>query len=408
MRKLSVGSHGRVALSPQAEKELAGCTLEVVSHSSRHLLLTPAGDRSVGLVGQLGEMTVADLLSFFNMFRKTGVLRFQLAGGKKALYFQQGEVVSAASSFPEEDLGEILFNLGKISRKELDLARQFASSRATIGKILVEKKAVSPKDLWQATRSQVEDIVYHLFAFHEGSYSFVSKSLDEEKIVRLSLSTQNLIMEGLRRIDESGLFLQRIGSLDALAVLTGEVPDNLAAAEQRLVGLIGGKQATAREILRFGGLSEFDGMRLLYQLIEKKVVRMDDAPSQEITGKLGEILKIYNAALTVLFRQVSPHNQRFASEVRFFLRDLPQPFSFVFRDVALRSDGSIDGGGLLANLAGLEEADQERLLVDALNELIFMECLAARKALGAEGSAQLLQRVQDIARRVKDLVGRKS
>lgn len=405
MGKLRYGRNGSVQLPPRAEKELAGRELEVVSHSSRHLLLAPAGDRSVSLVGLLGEVSVTDLLSFLNLFRKTGVLRFQLSGGQKAIYFQQGEIVFAASSFPEEDLGEILFNLGKVSRADLDKARQFASARATVGKILVEKKAVGPKDLWQATRSQVEDIVYHLFACQEGSYSFVAKPLDEERILRLSMSTQNLIMEGLRRTDERGLYLRRVGSLDARPVPTGSGAEGLTAAEQRLFELLGEGAASARESLRRAGVGEFDGLRLLYQLIEKKAVRMEEVAPAEIDGIPGEVLKIYNGALAVLFKQVAARNPDFASEIRFFLRDVPQPFSFVFRDVVLRADGTLDGGGIAANLAGLEEQDKARLLVDALNELVYMECLAARNALGIEPSAPLLQRVQDISRRVKDLVG---
>ena len=66
-----------------------------------------------------GSSAVVDLLSFFNMFRKTGILRFRLAGGTKALYFQQGEIVFATSTFPEEDMGEVLFELGKVEREVL-------------------------------------------------------------------------------------------------------------------------------------------------------------------------------------------------------------------------------------------------------------------------------------------------
>jgi hypothetical protein len=36
-----------------------------------------------------------------------------------------------------------------------------------------------------------------------------------------------------------------------------------------------------------------------------------------------------------------------------------------------------------------------------------MECLAARRESGAADSAELIQRVQEISRRVKTLIGRK-
>jgi len=399
----------RYKLSPAAEKALQGQPLEVASWSSRHLLLTLAGDEHpVTMVGLLSDQGIPDLLSFCNMFRKTGVLSFRLAGGEKAIYFQHGEVVFATSTFPEEDLGEVLFNLGKVDRTTLDQARQFASTRTTLGRILVDKQVVSPKDLWQATRVQVEDIVYHLFAFDAGSYAFTPRPLEEDQIVRLALSTQNLIMEGLRRVDERGLFMRKIGSLAAVPVISAPLPETLAAAELRMAELISAGSMPVRELLRRSGLGEFDGLRIIYQLIEKRLVELTEPQATAVEGEFGEVLKIFNGAFTVLYKQVSACTPRFDEEIRYFLRDLPQPFSYVFREVELRSDGSVDGARILANLAGLGEGDKLRLLADALNELLFMECLAARRELGNQQSAELLQRVQEISRRIKDFIGRKA
>ncbi|TYO96303.1 uncharacterized protein DUF4388 [Geothermobacter ehrlichii] len=407
MSGLTVSSHGRINLPASAVRQLRNRTLEVASCSGGHLLLTVRGEDNVCLAGTLGEITLPDLLSFFNMFRKTGILRFALLGGEKALYFREGEVVSATSTFPEEDLGEILFTLGKVDRETLDRARQFATSKSPIGKILVERQVVTAKDLWQALRCQVETIVYDLFTFSEGSFSFAARSFDEEQIVTLAMNTQNLIMEGLRRIDERGLFMEVIGSLDHCPVATGEGGGELSPAEQRLLERIGqGAAAEAREILRQSGLGEFDGLKVLFQLIEKKRVRMERPPQVEVEGRTGELIRIYNAALVAIHARVIRYSPRFAFEVQHFLRDLPPPYSYVFKDVTLRQDGSLDAGRLAANLAGLGEDDRDRLLAEALNELLYMETMVARRDLPGEDSAELVSRVQEIARRVRELVGR--
>jgi len=398
---------GKLALPPKVVRQLDGKKLELVTNSPCHLLVTDRADESkLVLTGQLGEFSVTDLMSMINMFRKTGVLIFQLTGGEKAIYFQQGEVVFATSTFPEDDLGEVLFSLGKVDRETLEQARQFATSRTTVGKILVEKKAVSPKDLWTALRNQVEDIVYNLFTYEVGSYSFLVKPLDKEQIIRLSMGTQNLIMEGLRRSDERGMFMRVIGSLANRIVLSGEIPEDLSTAERSMVAAISGHETLVRDVLRTAGFGEFDGLRLLFQLKEKKLVSFEAVAEVELSGPFGEIMKIFNGALKVLHTKISERNQQFNDEVRCFLRDLPQPFSFVLRGVVLNRDGTLDGQRILHNLSGLGEKDKERLLVDAVNELIYMECLVARRELDAEQSAPLLQRVQDISRRVKELVGR--
>ena len=106
-------------------------------------------------------------------------------------------------------------------------------------------------------------------------------------------------------------------------------------------------------------------------------------------------------------RVVSAKNPQFRDEASRFLRDLPQPFSYVFRQASLREDGSVDGGRILANLAGLEEGDKMRLLTDSLSELVYMECIAARRELGAADSAELIKRVQDVSQRVQTLIVRR-
>jgi hypothetical protein len=408
MSKLTIDGSGRIALPPAALRELGSHPLELVSSSCRHLLLSSGGeDEAVVLAGLLGEIGAADLISFLNMFRKSGILCVALAGGSKELYFQNGEVVFAASTFPEEDIGEVLFTLGKVDRETLLKSRQFATERTTVGKILVDQGVVASKDLWQATRYQVESIVYHLFTFPQGSFSFVAKALEKDDILRLSMSTQNLIMEGLRRVDERALYMRRIRSLDAVVLPANPPAEGKTPAEQRLLALVHAGARNVRQLLRKSGMGEFDALRLLYHLVERGAVRLEEMTTLPVAGELGEILAIFNGALTVLYRRITERNPGFPQEVRLFLRDLPQPFSFVFGDVRLQADGAVDGGRLLANLAGLEEEDMKRLLADSLNELLYMECLAARRELGTADSAELIQRVQEISRRVKTLIGRK-
>ncbi len=407
MSPLRIDGQGRLPLPPQTARDLGQRPLELVSASDRHLLLgSGEGEDGVLLAGRLGDIGVADLLSFCNMFRKSGVLRFCLQGGTKDLFFQNGDIVAAASTFPEEELGEILCSQGKISRARLLQARQFSGGRKDFGQLLVEKGAVTRQDLWLAIRQQAEGIVYHLFTFHQGSFAFWAGSSPLEEGARLAMSTQNLIMEGLRRVDERALFLRRLGSLDALVVPTGGSRTELLPGEQRLLARVREQQRTVHDLLRHSGPDDFAGLRLLYQLLDKGAVRLEDAPSIEVTGELGELLGICNGALAALFRRVREVNDDFDQEVRVFLRDLPQPYSYVFRDVRLRDDGSLDGGRILANLAGLEEADKLKLLADALNELIFMECMAARRDLGSAESAELIRRVQNVTGRVRTLIGR--
>jgi len=406
MSDIKIEKGGKLTLPLNVAKVLGDQPLRVSSCSAQHLMLeSAANDDNVQLAGLIGNIGIVDLLSFFNMFRKSGLLHFILSGGNKVLYFQNGEIVNATSTFPEEEIGEILYNLGKFDRETLQGARQFANGELPLGKILVDQNVIDGKDLWAATKNQVETIVYNLFAFQEGSFAFVDTELEEEEILSLSMNTQNLIMEGLRRVDERAVYMQKVKSLDAIPVATGNVPNDLDSVSQKMVALIQAGVSDVKELLRRSGSGEFDALRLLSHLVERGVVKMEEAPTVKVEGVLGEVVKIFNGVLVAMHGVVSAKNPQFREEVSCFMRDLPQPFSYVFRQTTLKEDGSVEGGRILANLAGLEEGDKLKLLSESLSELVYMECIAARRELGATDSAALIKRVQEVSQRVQDLIG---
>lgn len=408
MSEIKIEKGGKLQLPSTVLQSIGDQPLRLSSCSEQHILLEPAGNAGkVLMTGLVEEIGIVDLLSFFNMFRKSGLLRFNLPGGSKSLYFRKGEIVYATSTFPEEEIGEILYSLGKFDRQVLHGARQFANDELPLGKVLADQGIITPQDLWAATKSQVETIAYNLFAFHEGSFVYTTVKLEDDKIISLSMTTQNLIMEGLRRVDERAVYMQKVKSLDAMPVATGKMPNDLDRVSQRMVAMVQSGVSDVNELLRRSGSGEFDALRLLSQLVERGVVKMEEAPTVAVEGVLGEVVNIFNGVLVAMHRVVSARNPQFRMEISRFLRDLPQPYSYVFRQTTLKEDGSIDGGRILANLAGLEEGDKLRLLSEALSELVYMECIAARRELGTADSAELIKRVQDVSQRVRDLIGKR-
>lgn len=406
MSRINIDGSGRLELPVSVIKEIGAASLELVCHSNAHLLFSNV-ESGFQLAGVLGEIAMVDVLSFLNMFRKTGVLVVSLAGGQKEVGFLRGEIVTAASTFPEEDICGVLLELGRLQQDMLPKYRQMVANNGSGGRVLVERGVIAPKDLWLATRQQVENVVFNLFGLGQGSFFFLERVPEKDKMVRLSMNTQNLIMEGLRRVDERALFMRVIRSMDAIPRASGAAAEGLAGDEERLYGLIRAGELDVRAVLRRGGMGEFEGLRALYELINKGAVTMEEAPVTAVAGDLGEILLIFNGALTALYRRVSARNSGFRNEVSNFIRQMPSPFSYVFEDVTLKDDGTVDGRKVLTNLSGLEEQDKKRLLAESLSELVYMECMAAQRDLGQDGSARLIQKVQEVPRRVKKLLVKK-
>lgn len=394
-------------LSPAVCQLLADKPLELLSVSDGHLLLADTQAAApVLLAGVLEEGAIPDLLSFFNMFRKSGVLNILLDGGSKSLYFQQGEVVFATSTFEAEDIGSVLFSLGKIERQELEQLRQQVTEATTLGKLLVEQASVTPKDLWSAARSEVENIVYNLFSAARGAFYFQAKAVEQEDILRLSMSTQNMIMEGLRRLDEKALFMRKIISLDYYPCATGKEAGNLTETETRMLNLTSFGQLKARDLFRKSGVREFDGIRTLYGLLERDLLRMHESSGTEIEGVLGQILTVYNNLFREIQLPLKQVNPRFLEEIALELRILPQPYSFVLRDVEFRADGTLDGHFLVDNLDGLELRDKTKLLVDSLAEVAYLKSMTIRQQLSADQARPLISRVQESTAQARALAGR--
>ncbi len=406
MSEQIIDSNGRITLPSPVMAAVGKKPMGLISYSPVHILVGSSETTVPSVAGKLGDLTVTDLLSFYNMFRKNGSILFTLKSGNKELFFEDGEVVYAQSSFVNENLPEVLYDLGKINQTTLKKIHEVGGTNLSVGKVLVNKAVITTKDLWLASRQQVESIVFNLFSFQEGSFCFLPSKIDQDKVVRLSMNTQNLIMEGLRRVDERALYMRDIRSLDSVPVLSDQRGQKLDENEAVLVDLIREGLVNVKEILRRSGLGEFEALRTLYQLLRKKVVDLEDPMVAEAKGELGDIVAIFNGALVALSRQISVVNSAFIDEVQSFLRDLPQPYSYVFRDVSVQDDGSVDGGRIMGNLDGLEEGDKKRLLADSLSELIYMECLAAKESLPADESSDLIKRVQKISERIKGLVGR--
>ena len=85
------------------------------------------------------------------------------------------------------------------------------------------------------------------------------------------MSTQNLIMEGLQRVDERASFGVDPFSRPHSGCRPGKGRDS-TAAEQRLAPFLLEGSLTSGKPLRRSGLGEFEGLRLLHQLIEKGLV----------------------------------------------------------------------------------------------------------------------------------------
>jgi hypothetical protein len=96
---------------------------------------------------------------------------------------------------------------GLINAEQLTLAESHYDPTTRFGKIVVERGILTPRELWNGVKTQVEEIVRSLFSYSAGWIHFWEGEVEPDNVVRLSLPTKRLIGEGIERRDELMRFL---------------------------------------------------------------------------------------------------------------------------------------------------------------------------------------------------------
>ena len=104
------------------------------------------------------------------------------------------------------------------------------------GTLLVERGAIQAKDLVDGVTEQVQEIIYSVFQWEEGSFEFQEGDLPSREVIVLRMSTADLILEGVRRIQSWRRIQRGVGGLAQqyrLAPDTGSTLGTPASARRR-------------------------------------------------------------------------------------------------------------------------------------------------------------------------------
>ncbi len=214
-------SPGDPRLSSQQRKWLGieeDESVRVLNTGTRTILLERSGlggsavpwDRDLVMSLDVRAFSIADVLHLLHSSAKSGFVFFEDGDHEKSVYMHRGEVVFAASNQTVDRLGECLLRNGVITLEQHREAKSAYSPAARFGKILVERSFLTPRELWNGVKSQVEEIVRSLFSYSAGWLHFWEGEVRPDNVVRLSLPTRRLIAEGLRRRDELLRLLARL------------------------------------------------------------------------------------------------------------------------------------------------------------------------------------------------------
>ena len=73
---------------------------------------------------------------------------------------------------------------------------------------------ITREELHRHIRLQIEEAVYFLFTWTQGTFNFEADVLPEEQDFLVSINPESLLLEGARRVDEWSLIEKKIPSFD--------------------------------------------------------------------------------------------------------------------------------------------------------------------------------------------------
>jgi tetratricopeptide (TPR) repeat protein len=135
--------------------------------------------------------------------------------------------------------------------------------------LLVELGALTQRQLHDAIAVQIQEAVYFLFTWNQGTFNFEADVAPDHQDVVVSINPESLLLEGARRVDEWGLVEKKIPTFDIVfeidrsKMFSHEV--DLTPDQRHVLELVDGSR-DVQGIIDASGLVEFEVGKALYGL----------------------------------------------------------------------------------------------------------------------------------------------
>ena len=225
------------------------------------------------------------MLQLLALGKKTGCLSVTDRTNLGNIYFDKGWICYASIVNRRDRLGDMLVKSGKITHEQLEQAieQQTKERQNKLGRLLLESGAITEADLERCVQIQVEEAVYYLFTWTQGSFRFDADVKPEGEDTILSINPESLLLEGARRVDEWSLIEKKVHSFDCIFALEEarlSAADVQLTPEQELIVKFLNGERDVTELMEESGLGEFDTGKALYGLITAGFVHRTSARSR--------------------------------------------------------------------------------------------------------------------------------
>jgi hypothetical protein len=250
----------------------------------------------MALSGSLREFSLSEILQLLSSQRKTGALRLTRGNESRVVYLLEGRIAAARDrGYTREDpLARFLKRIHRLSDEQLrGIESIHAESNRDLVDLLLNGRYLEREEMSVLYERMVLDVLHDILSWEDGTYSFSNVS-PPESALSVSLSTESMLMEAVRRQDELRRYRQKLTDPGLILGLK-ELPDPdapLTEEEKELFGLVDGRR-TLGELVVESPFTDFEAYEALFRLVDAGWIEIggrrarEDDPAEPVAAPTG-------------------------------------------------------------------------------------------------------------------------
>jgi len=242
----------------------------------------------------INELGLFDLFQLLYHNQKSGrlIITDSVQDRGAHVLFKEGAVCSASIyDKSPKSIGMILEEWGVLDEISAARIEETSGKYKSLLDCLVGEGISTRNHLENFFSSRVRETVYSIFKWESGDCRFIEEDLDDKREVLVLLNTENLILEGARRIDEWSNIKNKIPSRHSVFKFckdTGGQQLNLKPMEWEILSLVDGSRSVYEINEEVGG-DLFSTSKLIYGLVVMGVIELvEDEEEKEEKADIEE------------------------------------------------------------------------------------------------------------------------
>jgi hypothetical protein len=281
-----------------------------------------------------------------------------------------------------------------------------------IGGLLCDLGYLKPDELSRAAERQANAIVLDAMHYRNGAYTIEFTGELPEGTIALALSTERLILDGVRSIEYWSLITRGVGRIDRVLQQVEDADTRtfqleLTDDETHILGLFGDAQPIEQVCARTY-LSNYEAFRTIWGLLAVNLVqdaevalvdekRAAEESEYEMEALVEKYNSVYQSIFAIVFQKIGDHVYDFV-EYRVVRHLSPENMPYL-SGMSFVNEARLDVDQLLNNLFASGSSNHMRVVQNVCNELLYGWVVEVKSEFAGQPIEAEVVRLADSLRR---------